>query len=324
LEPYADLSVSGVLFGAYPVTAGKISAKEIRGAHIEALGDIRSSIGITDTTIRSQGDIHARYLHNCRIETFGNIYVKNEIIDSVILCSGKLDAEQCRVISSRISAKKGIVLGDVGSIRTRSCTISAGSEHHITALSRSIQQKMHRIKESLDELINKKKELEQQEKKLFQKMVELKLFHDRAKYKKTILEKEWNKIDTKTASEKNISKLIKTFEKRVEKSIAALKELNTEKKQRSAKIFALENEISSLRPKIEKQILSLQQTQVAFYEWARSQKNIPEITVFGKAFQGTHLKGVFGAKVLAYDMENFSAVEREEKKRHSISVTPLE
>lgn len=324
LEPYADLSVSGVLFGAYPVTAGKISAKEIRGAHIEALGDIRSSIGITDTTIRSQGDIHARYLHNCRIETFGNIYVKNEIIDSVILCSGKLDAEQCRVISSRISAKKGIVLGGVGSIRTRSCTISAGSEHHITALSRSIQQKMYRIKESLDLLINKKKEQEQQEKKLFQKMVELKLFHDRAKYKKTILEKEWNKIDTKTTSEKNISKLIKTFEQRVEKSIAALKELNTEKKQRNAKILTLENEISSLRPKIEKQILSLQQTQVAFYEWARSQKNIPEITVFGKAFQGTQLKGVFGATVLAYDMENFSAVEREEKKRHTISVTPLE
>ncbi len=323
LEPYADLSISGVLFGAYPVTAGKISAKEIRGAHIEALGDIKSNIGITDTTIRSQGDIHARYLHNCRIETFGNIYVKNEIIDSVILCSGKVDAKQCRVISSRISAKKGIVLGGIGSLRTRSCIIAAGSEHHITALGQSIEQEMLRIKESLEALKNKKKEQEQLVKKQFQKMVELKLFHDRAKYKKTILKKEWTKIDTKTASEKNISKLIKTFDQRMEKSIAALKELNTEKKQHNAKILALENEITSLSPEIEKQILSLQQTQIAFYEWARLQKNTPKITVFGKAFQGTQLKGIFAATVLANDMKNFSAEEHEEKKGHTISVTPL-
>ncbi len=323
LEPYADLSVSGVLFGAYPVTAGKISAKEIRGAHIEAMGDIRSSIGITDTTIRSQGDIHARYLHNCRIETFGNIYVKNEIIDSEILCSGKITAKQCRVISSRIYAKKGIVLGGIGSLRTRSCTIAAGSEHHITALGRSIQQKKHRIKEKLEDLKNKKQEQEQLERKLFQKMVELKLFHDRAKYKKNILEKEWKKIDTKATSEKNISTLIKNFDRRMEKSIAALKELNTEKKQHHAEILALENEITSLRPEIEKQILFLQQTQVAYYEWARLQKNIPKIIIYGKAFQGTQIKGIFASTVLANDMENFSAIEREEKKRHTINVTPL-
>jgi len=323
LEPYADLFVSGVLFGAYPVTAGKICATEIRGAHIEAMGYIKSDIGITDTTIRSQGDIHARYLHNCRIETFGNIYVENEIIDSDIRCSGKLDAGQCRVITSRISAKKGIVLGGIGSLRTRSCIIAAGSEHHIAALGRSIQQQKQRIKAQQEDLKNKKKEQEQLEKKLFQKMVELKLFHDRAKYKKNMLEKEWNNIDTKTASEKNISTLIKNFDRRMEKSIAALKELNTEKKQYTANILALEKEIRSLGPEIEKQILSLQQTQVAFYEWARSQKNIPEITVFGKALQGTQLKGIFSATVLAHDMENFSAKEHEEKTGHTISVTPL-
>ena len=323
LEPYADLSISGVLFGAYPVTAGKITAREIRGARIDAVGDIRSSIGITDTTIRSQGDIHARYLHNCRIETFGNVYVKNEIIDSVILCSGKLEAEKCRVIASNISAKKGIVLGGIGSVRTRSCSIAAGSEHHICALGRAIQQKIHRIKAKMEDLNSKKKEQEQLEKKLFQKMVELKLFHDRAKYKKTILEKEWKKIDTNAVSEKNISTLIKNFDRRMEKSIAALKELNTEKKQHNANTLALEKEIRSLRPQIEKQVLSLQQTQVAVYEWARSQKNIPEIIIYGRAFQGTQLKGIFAATVLAHDMENVSAVEHEGKNGYTMSVTQL-
>ncbi len=323
LEAYADLSISGILFGAYPVTAGKITATEIRDATIEAMGDITSSIGITDTVIRSQGDIHARYLHNCRIETFGNIYVKNEIIDSVISCSGKIDAGQCRVISSTIHAKKGIFLGGIGSQKSRSCIIAAGSEHHITALGRSIQQKIHRIKEKLTVLESKKKEQEQLEKKIFQKMVELKLFHDRAKYKKNILEKEWKKINTKAANEKNISKLIKNFEHRMKKSIGSLKELNAEKKQYQRKIHALENEINALGPQTEKHILSLQQTQFSFYEWARAEKNIPKISISGKAFQGTQLKGIFSGLTLSTDMENFFAVEIEEKKGHTITLTPF-
>ncbi|HKJ97820.1 MAG TPA: FapA family protein [Desulfotignum sp.] len=323
LEAYADLSISGILFGAYPVTAGKIIATEIRDATIEAMGDITASIGITDTVIRSQGDIHARYLHNCRIETFGNIYVKNEIIDCVIRCSGKIDAGQCRVISSTIHAKKGIVLRGIGSQKTRSCIIAAGSEHHITALGMSVQQKIHRIKEKLTVLENQKKEQEQLEKKIFQKMVELKLFHDRAKYKKTILEKEWKKINTKAANEKNISKLIKNFEHRMKKSIASLKELNAEKKQYQRKMHALENEINALRPQTEKHILSLQQTQFSFYEWARADKNIPKISISGKAFQGTQLRGIFSGVTLSTDMENFFAAESEEKNGHAITLTPL-
>lgn len=323
LEAYADLSISGILFGAYPVTAGKITATEIRGAKIEAMGDITSSIGITDTVIRSQGDIHARYVHNCRIETFGNVYVKNEIIDSVIRCSGKIDAGQCRVISSTIHAQKGIVLRGIGSQKSRSCIIAAGSAHHITALGRSIQQKIHRTKEKLTVLESKKNEQEQLEKKVFQKMVELKLFHDRAKYKKHILEKEWKKINTKAANEKNISKLIKNFEHRMKKSIASLKELNAEKKQYQRKIHALENEINVLGPQTEKHILSLQQTQFAFYEWARAEKNIPKISISGKAFQGTQLRGVFSGVTLSTDMENFFAAEIEEKNGHAVTLTPL-
>ncbi|MDX9964497.1 FapA family protein, partial [Desulfobacter postgatei] len=99
IEPYADLSVSGAIIGAYPITAGKVSAEEIWDANIDAIGDIRARVGITDSIIRAQGDVHARYLHNSRIETFGNVYVQNEIIDSQIRCGGKFESPTCRVIS---------------------------------------------------------------------------------------------------------------------------------------------------------------------------------------------------------------------------------
>jgi len=88
------------------VPTGSIKAREIRGAIIESIGTIRADVGITDTIIRSQGDIHARYLHNCQIETFGNIYIENEIFDSKITVSGKIDSPGCRIISSSLYAKK--------------------------------------------------------------------------------------------------------------------------------------------------------------------------------------------------------------------------
>jgi len=87
LEAYANIKVSGTITGAYPITAGYVRAREIRGALITAIGDVKTEVGMTNTVIRAQGDIHARYLHNCKIETFGTVYVKNEIFDSDIRCS---------------------------------------------------------------------------------------------------------------------------------------------------------------------------------------------------------------------------------------------
>ena len=101
VEPYANLSVSGTITGAYPIMAGSVKANEIRGGRLEAIGDLFSEVGITDATIRVQGDVYARYVHNSRIEAFGSVYIENEIIDSQIKCSGKLDCPKCRVIFIR-------------------------------------------------------------------------------------------------------------------------------------------------------------------------------------------------------------------------------
>ena len=152
IEPYADLSVSGAITGAYPITAGKVSTEEIRDATIDAIGAIRARIGITDSIIRAQGDLHARYVHNSRIETFGNVYVQNEIIDSQIRCSGKFESPTCRVIASKIYAKGGVSLSGVGSDRSAPSTIVAGGEQHAVGLVRTILDIMNSILGKLEEL----------------------------------------------------------------------------------------------------------------------------------------------------------------------------
>lgn len=311
LEAYANLNVSGTITGAYPVTAGHVRAREIRGGNIEAIGDVRTDVGITDAVIRSQGDIHARYLHNCRIETFGNIYVKNEIFDSDIRCSGKVDSPTCRIISSRIHAKKGVLLAGAGSAKTLPCTIFAGTDHHVIALEEQVREKIEEITKTLRELKERRQEQKDLSKKTFQEMVELKIFHDRAKQKKEKLGREFNrkKQDYGKDRLKNILKLITDFEKRMEDSVASLKGLNKAKKKYDREHTRLGKKIDALSPKIARKIRSLEQTLFAYLEWARYQENTPTIDIRIKAFQGTRLGGVYSEVQLDADLENFSAVE---------------
>ncbi|MCP3874760.1 MAG: DUF342 domain-containing protein, partial [Desulfobacteraceae bacterium] len=240
LEKNANLNISGILTGAYPITAGEINAREIRNATIEAVGSVKSKIGITDSVISAQGDIYATYLHNCRIETFGNVHIENEIIDCQIFSSGKIASPKCRVISSTLYGKKGIELAGAGNDRTKACVIGAGTEHHILEKSMQINFQINNISRNLDELKEKRDEKKHYEKKTFQKMMELKIFHDRAKNKKKMLSIEFkNKKDSyKKAKLKNIVVLINNFEKRMTSSISSLKNLNhTKKKYEKEKII---------------------------------------------------------------------------------------
>lgn len=297
LESYANLSISGVLTGAYPVTAGHINAEEIRGARIEAVGDVKTRIGITEAVISAQGDVYARYLHNCRIETFGNVYIENEIIDSEIFASGKIICPKCHVVGSNIYGKKGVELFRVGNERTRPCMISAGTEHHILEKATQVSEKVKIARIKLDDLIEEKKDQEYFAKKNFQRMVELKIFHDRAKEKKEKLTREF-KLKKNSVSENklaNVAKLISSFDKRMKDAIYSLKKLNQTKAKYDKKASYLSKKIEALEPSVERATADLKIDLFTFFEWARKTSNSTRIKIHHHVYPGTTLKGIYSS-----------------------------
>ncbi len=313
LESYANLSVSGVLTGAYPVTTGDLVAREIRGAQINAIGNVSSHIGITDSVITSQGDIHARYLHNCRIETFGNVYIENEIIDSQIFSSNMIHSPKCFVITSSLYAKNGVELAGVGNSRTLPCIIGAGTEHHIIEITRRINSDIKEITSQLDELKNNRKEQNHYAKKTFQKMIELKIFHDRAKSKKEKLTEEFRKKKKRLKKSKlrNIVTLINNFDKRMESAVSSLKELNILKKKYEKETNRFNIKIKKLKPKIKIKISEFQFDLFTFFEWARKKESDSKIKFHKKVYAGTILKGAFSSLELSKDENNFVAFEKQ-------------
>ena len=311
LEGHAQLTVSGVITGAYPITAGDIRAREIRGATIEAQGDIQVQLGISDAVIRTQGRIQARYLHNCRIESFGDIEVEAEILDSTLLTSGKLAGDQCKIINSQIHAKQGICLAGVGSYKTPPCRLSAGGEEHLAQVWLHIQNELVAVEEKEKQLEEKILRQKNFSKKLFQKMVELKIFHDQSEKKKNTLAKEFKRNAKKFSKDKqkNILNLISNFESRMEKTIHTLKRHNLEKKKSDALKLKLENKLERLLPRLDEERLSLEQDRIAFFKWATDQPGNAKIEIHGPAIQGTRLRGVTAREILSQDREHFFAEE---------------
>ncbi len=314
LESFASFNIKGVLTGAYPVTAGNITAGEIRGAVVEAVGCVRSGLGITGSFISAQGDIYADYLHHCRIETFGNIYIKNEIIDCTILTSGKIHSPECRVIGSALYAKKGIELGGAGSLRTDPCILAAGTEHHVIELTSRIEREMKQAGAKKDALMLQKNEKENSARKIFQKMVELKIFHDRAEIKKGRLSAEFKKHKS-TADPKNLKNLvvlINNFRDRMNASIEELKQLNDIKKKYDKEIKLIEKQIHQLEPEVKKIVSRLETDMFAFFEWTRKQESSTHIKINHSALAGTVLKGVFSSIVLKEKISDFHVFEKED------------
>ncbi|NWH05447.1 DUF342 domain-containing protein [Desulfobacter latus] len=311
IEPYADLSVSGTITGAYSITAGKVSADEIRGANIDAIGDINTRIGISDAIVHAQGDVHARYVHNSKIETFGNVYVQNEIIDSQIRCSGKCESPKCRVISSSVYAKEGVILSSVGSERSVPSTIIAGGEQHAIGLVQPILDMMNAVFDRLEDLKDEKSYQQSQAEKIFKKMIKLKTFHDKAKKRKDALlfelDKKRDLIHDKILN--NIQTLISTYDTRMNRSLATLKTMNGSKKEHDASALELEKKISIATVQAEKEIFSHEKILFAYLETSKKSIGIPIIEIKGTAYAGTTLGGIYQRMPLRDDKTGFKIEE---------------
>ncbi len=309
IAPYSRLHVSGVLTGAYSVTAGQVVAGEIRGANVVSIGNVSAQVGIIDSRIKTQGSVKAKYIHNSRIEAFGDVVVEHEIIDSTIIISGACNAAGGRVIGSKISAKMGVTAAGIGSNVTEPCLISVGYEEHTVLKSLEITRKIKSITKELSDLTVQKQLFEQEIKDIFKQMVELKLAHDRAKSRYVELNEN---IDNALNREKKeqTDNILEEIKKSMEESVDALKKYNQQKKGLEILLAKTDSSIIKIKTEVEQKILELEIDRNRFLKWAESKEPKPEIRVSGRLSEGTIIKGVFSSMVVHEELKSVQLVER--------------
>ncbi|SLM28390.1 hypothetical protein MTBBW1_1310088 [Desulfamplus magnetovallimortis] len=315
IDPYASVNIAGILTGAYRIQAGDVKAREIRGCRLDAVGDVTAEMGIMNCTIITQGNIKAKYIHNSRIESFGDVTVEHEIIDSTLLLSGKCIAEKSRVIASSVCARKGIKAAGIGSDVTEPCRLKVGAQDHIIRQSLYITKKISASRQSLDEAIEKKEKLGKKSEFIFNKMVDLKLLHDRAMAKSLRFNKEIEKgrISEDSASYEKTMCLIDALKEKMSSAISTLRKYNNQKKEIDARIDKMESTIKTLAERSRRKIFSLEMDRNRFFQWAESQPSVPEITVSGRIVEGTVINGAFASITLDDDYQNVKFTEKLKK-----------
>lgn len=321
IDEYASINVSGILTGAYRVNAGNVKAREIRGCTLNAVGDVTTEMGIIGSTINIQGSVKARYIHNCRIEAFGDVKVEHEIIDSTLIISGACSVPQSRIIASSVSAKQGIKTAGVGSNVTEPCELKAGCEDHIVLQSLYITRQIRESENSLTKMLEKKEAAREQKEKIFNKMVDLKILHDRARTKSLRFHNELDKgtITEGTESYEKTVRLINALKEKMGSSISALRKYNKQKKELDRHLSRMESTIEIVSNRVKKKICSLEMDRNRFMQWTESQPADPEIVVLGRIVQGTKISGVFASTTLDDDFKNvkFTEKRKETKKNGS-------
>lgn len=296
------IDVIGTIQSGYRVRGNSLKANEILKAEIEMDGDISVHGGIIGAKIKGGGSINAMYVHESDIEVLGDVLVEKEIIDSKINTSGACIARSGPILSSRVSAKKGIRAIQIGSEISKPCSLSIGYDAKVKEDIDAIKEIIPLKKQEQAEYHRRIKEIENEPGIIEKVIADMAQVQDRNIVKRRILSEE-------------IEKIKKTGDKaQLEGAEVKLSELDLEIENRENKLESLfnkqdqiTNEINDLTQKIEDSKTEIQEIREKIseiVEWSTSEKGIPEVKVSDVIFADTTIRGIYSSLKLNQNQKN--------------------
>ena len=287
------IDVIGAIQSGYRVRGNSLKANEILKAEIEMDGDISVHGGIIGAKIKGGGSISAMYVHESEIEILGDVLVEKEIIDSKINTSGICIAKNGPILSSKVSAKKGIQAVQIGSEISKPCSLSIGYDEKVKEDIDAIKEIIPLKKQEQTEFHRRIKEIENEPSIIEKVIADMAQVQDRSVVKRRKLSEEIVKIK-ETGNEAQL-----------EGTVVKLSELDLEIENREKKLDSLfkkqdqiTNEINDLKQKIEDsktEIQDLREKISEVVEWSTSEKGIPEVKVSDVIFADTTIRGIYSS-----------------------------
>lgn len=208
-----NIVVQGIVKEGFSVKGATLTASQIEGADIELTGDLNVSAGIIDAhLIKVQGSVQAKYVNNSKIEAFGDLIVQKEIIDSVVLLSGACINSQGRILSSTITARKGVDAGQIGTDTSQPVKIKVGVEDHINSLMAQVKERLDRNPKAMEKLRADISDLEAEDKEVNVKITEQAHIQDRTQLELQGVKEKLSDLNG-SGNVKAIQKLTKAVEK---------------------------------------------------------------------------------------------------------------
>ncbi len=291
-----DIQVTGSVKDGFKVKGGALTADEILAARIDIRGEVGVTGGVLGAAIQAGGNIRARYIHKARIWAFGDVVVEKEIIDSEIETSGACIVKKGPILSSRVTAKKGVEAFQVGSGTSNPCVLTVGTEDRVKNEIQGVKERIASLREARDGVQKRIDELQQEKRDVERELAETAQLQDASMVK-----------------QRQISEKIQELEQggddsMLSKAKALLEKLEAESKDRDVfleSLFSREDEITerisplnARREEIEGRIQALKDEIRELSDWAKTETPAPMVKVRGTIFPFTTIKGAHSTLTL--------------------------
>ena len=145
-----------VLKGAHLQAIGDIEVMGvIDGAHVQCGGMLHVHGGITGTPgvrVIAAGGVHARYILDANVQSGGDIVVESEIMHANLATRGALLAPHGRVIGGKVVALGGIDIGQGGSTASVPTSLIAGEDYTLEGRLAVLKNKLKDNRENVDKI----------------------------------------------------------------------------------------------------------------------------------------------------------------------------
>jgi len=317
--------VKGTVENGFKVISASLTANEIMKATVEVEGDVTVTTGIIGATIKSKGKVEAKFIKGANIDAMTSVSASQGIIDSKVYTSGECIVEKGKILNSQIYAYQGVSTRDIGSNTSPESTLTVGVD---PALLKEVSKYETEIEEKKKALVKFKEEnkvpddIAEQLEQLNDKIIPL---QDSVEKTETIRPSLAQKLEAakKKGNKKELQQTIKTV-KEIETKFQAAKEHLAQLKQEREK---LEKELGEL-PQMEKELAELQaKLEEVKTHIADDRQNAP-IKVSGTVYRNTIIKGVHAEYEMKDDekkvvIQEIYKVDEEDKVESVIITEPM-
>ncbi|MBL7180562.1 MAG: DUF342 domain-containing protein [Desulfobacterales bacterium] len=296
------IHVAGGIQNGYRVKGHSLTADEILKAEVEMTGDIVVARGIIGAKINAGGNIRAIFMHEADIHAMGDIVIEKEIIDSNIETSGACIIKGGTILSSKVTARKGIWASQIGSEMSKPCSLMVGVDLITKKEIDKIMALIPSKKKEIEELKHVENTLNQESKQAENEIGDLAQLQDRSMVER-------RKIQAELAEHGKAND-----QAQLQNAKTVLQELDLEIKAREKnleKLFNLQDRISEqlsdIHQKIkvhESEVRELEERITELTEWSKNGNAVSEVKVNGVIFQDTTIDGIYSSLILKQACKN--------------------
>ncbi len=293
-----NVFVQGIVKEGFHVNCVDLTAGEIHGGIIKLSGNLNVSTGIINAKVRTSGNVKAKFINNSKIDALGDIIITREIMESDIAVSGECINEHGRITSSVIAAKKGFILGQVGTIKALPSTIKTGLDDYMLRLQAAFSMEIERKKAIIKKIKQKRKQLENQNFEMHKKVADHSFIQETLMKKITLLKERLIAAKSDRSEMIKIAEEIKNMENTIKESDEIIKNIFDSQDMIMQDIIKYEKRINADKDELE--IIMLEKK--AMEEIAEFEEPVPIVRINRKVLAGTKIIGPGSSMIIRNDL----------------------